>query len=224
MAQVLKDDVRDSIRQASIEEFKEYGYEKASMRSIASKAGISVGNLYRYYSDKLSMFDQIVAPIYDSMSKAVEFEFEMQFLDINLLEHLEIINKLFSSRKGHRDELYILLEKSKGTKYEDIKPVMIQNIERVLKNSVIAEVNKNQEIVKGDLFVKVLAKSLVEGLAMIIIEAEEEEVFVQNIIQYIEFTLKSSIRTMIAIRDGKMNFRRLSDEEIYNNFCNNCKH
>lgn len=222
MAQVLKEDIRESIRLASIEEFKENGYEKASMRSIASKAGISVGNLYRYFSDKHSLFDQIVSKIYEHIIHNDDFEFKMIFLDINLLDHMDLINQVFSSRRGHRDELYILLEKSKGSKYEDIKFLMIEKMERALKDTVITEINKDREIVKGDLFAKALATSIVEGLTTIIIEAEEESVFVQNIIQYMEFTFKSTIRTMIAIRDGKMNFRRVSDEEIYNNIHNNC--
>jgi len=224
MAQVLKEDVRENIRIASIQEFKENGYEKASMRAIATNAGISVGNLYRYFSDKHSLFDNIVSTIYENINSNVHFEYKMLFLDVNLLEHMDLINRFISTRKGHRDELYILLEKSKGSKYEDIKPIMISKMEAAFMDTVIAEVNKDQEIVKGTLFAKAFSTSIVEGLTKIIVEAEEEEVFVQNVIQYIEFTFKSTIRTLIAIRDGKMNFRRISDEEkeLYNNI--NCGH
>lgn len=222
MAQVLKEDVRDRIRLAAIEEFKESGYIKASMRSIASKADISVGNLYRYYSDKHSMFESIVSPIYENLHKKVAFDFKMLLLDINLLEYIDLINKVFSSQRNHRDELYILMEKSRGSKYEDFKSILFQKVENTIQEIVVAEVNKEQEVIKGDLFAKALARSLVEGLAIITTEAEDDAYFVQNVIQYIEMTFKSTVRTMIAIRDGKINFRRLSDEEIYNRINHTC--
>ena len=44
------------ILEAGIHEFAERGMEKASMASIAGRAGISVGVLYKYYSDKESFF------------------------------------------------------------------------------------------------------------------------------------------------------------------------
>lgn len=223
MAQVLKDDIRDRIRLAAIEEFKENGYMKASMRTIASKAEMSVGNLYRYYSDKHSLFENIVSPIYDNLNNKMGFEFQMLLLDINLLEYIDLINELFSSQRNHRNELYILLEKSKGSKYENFKDVLFQKVEATLRDIIVAEVNKDQEIIKGDLFAKALARSLVEGLALITTEVEDDTAFVQNVIQYVELTFKSTIRTMIAIRDGKMNFRRLSDEEIYSRINRNCK-
>lgn len=222
MAQVLKEDVRERIRLAAIEEFKENGYIKASMRSIASKAELSVGNLYRYYKDKHSLFEHIVSPIYENLNKKVGFDFKMLLLDINLLEYIDLINELFSSQRHHREELYILLEKSRGSKYEDFKTILFQKVEATLQDIIIAEVNKEQEIIKGDLFSKALARSLVEGLALISTEAEDDTAFVRNVMQYVELTFKSTIRTMIAIRDGKMNFRRLSDEEIYNRINPNC--
>lgn len=223
MAQVLKEDVRANIRLAAIEEFKENGYEKASMRSIANKAGISVGNLYRYFSDKHSIFDEIVSPIYENMNNNTNFKFNMLLLDINLLEYIDLINTMFGSQRNHRDELYILLEKSKGSKFEDFKSVIIEKVEATIKDTIIAEINKDQEVIKGALFAKVFARSVVEALTMIIIEADEEAVFVENVIQYIELTFKSTIRTMLGIRDGELKFRRLSNEEICDHIHNNCK-
>ena len=49
MAQTLKDDVKARIIESAKEEFLENSYEKTSMRAIASKSNITVGNLYRYF-------------------------------------------------------------------------------------------------------------------------------------------------------------------------------
>ena len=49
MAQILKEEYRERILNASLAEFFNYGYEDASMRRIAVEAKMSVGNLYHYY-------------------------------------------------------------------------------------------------------------------------------------------------------------------------------
>lgn len=54
--QVLKEAVRTAILKSARKEFEKNGLEKASMRVIASKAGMTVGNLYRYYSNKEDLF------------------------------------------------------------------------------------------------------------------------------------------------------------------------
>ena len=72
MAQVLKESVRNDIVQAAKEEFLKYGYKDASMRRIASKAGMTVGNLYRYFKSKEDINFQIVAPTVRKINDVVK--------------------------------------------------------------------------------------------------------------------------------------------------------
>ncbi len=67
MAQKLKDEVRQAIITAAKEEFLERGYEDASMRSIARKAGITAGNIYRYFDNKDDLNRQILAQTSDDI-------------------------------------------------------------------------------------------------------------------------------------------------------------
>lgn len=46
-------------------EFLEKGFEKASVRSIANRAGMSAAGIYRHFKDKEAMFDALVAPLVD---------------------------------------------------------------------------------------------------------------------------------------------------------------
>lgn len=64
MAQVLKDEFRQAIINAAKQEFLEKGYKNASMRSIAAKANMTVGNLYRYFKNKEEINLSIVGPTY----------------------------------------------------------------------------------------------------------------------------------------------------------------
>jgi len=54
--QVLKDDIKRRILDVARQEFNSQGFAKASMRDIASKVGVGVGNLYNYYPGKDDLF------------------------------------------------------------------------------------------------------------------------------------------------------------------------
>jgi len=60
MAQVLKEEIRQNILRAAASEFLEHGYQGSSMRNIARAAGITAGNLYRYYESKDSLYEAII--------------------------------------------------------------------------------------------------------------------------------------------------------------------
>ena len=72
MAQVLKDGVREAILKNASEEFLDQGFEKASMRSIALKSRMTVGNLYRYFKSKDELSDTIVSPTYQLINAMIE--------------------------------------------------------------------------------------------------------------------------------------------------------
>ena len=71
MAQVLKDDIRDSIISSAKEEFLEHGFEGSSMRRIAQKSRMTVGNLYRYFKNKDDLNSFIVSPTYAAINNIV---------------------------------------------------------------------------------------------------------------------------------------------------------
>ncbi len=60
VAQVLKDEVARRISRAALEAFAKRGFEAASMAEIARAAGVSTGNIYRYFASKDVLFDAVV--------------------------------------------------------------------------------------------------------------------------------------------------------------------
>ena len=51
------------IQQAALAEFREYGYERATVRGIAERAGVRISTLYAHISSKEDLFLSIVAPV-----------------------------------------------------------------------------------------------------------------------------------------------------------------
>ncbi len=61
MAQILKDRVQEDIVAAAVRVFARHGYAAATMAEIAAAAGISTGNVYRYYESKSVLFHDVVS-------------------------------------------------------------------------------------------------------------------------------------------------------------------
>lgn len=167
--QYLKDEVRQRILTAALEEFRTKGYMDASIRSISKLANISSGNIYRYFVSKDSLFEEIVGPIHDSIRaelKNIQVEVEEKVhlknqLEINELKGIE--HSLLKHFETNRDELMILLFKSKGSPFEHLKDEMIQLTEEILKLSFIMEPETNGGKDCNPNMVKILAATVIEA-------------------------------------------------------------
>ena len=71
MAQTLKDEVKERIVESAKREFLTNGYEKSSMRSIAIRSHMTVGNLYRYFNSKEDLLRYIVSDTYGQLNEVV---------------------------------------------------------------------------------------------------------------------------------------------------------
>jgi AcrR family transcriptional regulator len=54
---------REEILQAAIEVFREKGYERATVRDIAARAGLGSSSLYSHISSKQELFLEVVEPV-----------------------------------------------------------------------------------------------------------------------------------------------------------------
>ncbi|SHI14750.1 transcriptional regulator, TetR family [Sporobacter termitidis DSM 10068] len=50
-------------------EFLQKSFQNASLRNIASAAGMTTGAIYTYFKDKNALFEAIVAPVYEQVEK-----------------------------------------------------------------------------------------------------------------------------------------------------------
>ena len=108
---------------AAREEFLELGFEKASMRSIGKRCGMTAAGLYRHCRDKEDLFDQLVSPAVDRLNtwlkehveryvKAVESSWEPLWRDSWIDMMREVVYP-------HMEDYTLLVAKSRGTKYEN---------------------------------------------------------------------------------------------------------
>jgi len=136
--QTKKDFISDLIVNAAREEFLANGYPDTSMRSIASRAGVTLSNIYNYFRNKDELFEEILTPLLRIIEQA----------KINLLEHSEenenqevdnhdqMIIGVIRFFKTNKDLLQLLVFKSTGSKYENFREDFINWYLQIYKHSV----------------------------------------------------------------------------------------
>jgi AcrR family transcriptional regulator len=131
MAQVLKDKARSRVKDAAIRAFAESGFLGATMETIAQKAGMSVGNLYRYFKDKRSLFSALLP---DSFANKLIKLLEEKIIDaagkpVGDGEAFHDRNReLIAMLIENRDEIIILLRGSAGTNLERFYELLIDSL------------------------------------------------------------------------------------------------
>jgi AcrR family transcriptional regulator len=167
--QFLKDEVRTAIVSAALSEFMEKGYTGASMRAIAQAAGITAGNIYRYFVTKDSLFNSIMEPVSRQMMDLVYAdrymgsEGESKLLDIDSI--MEIIMRLC---RLHATEVHILLFKSAGSSYEDVRRKLAELIARRISSDGGSAVTPMDASMAG-----VVSVAFVEGVSEIFKQSKD---------------------------------------------------
>lgn len=62
------EETKAAILFAAAEEFYEYGYEKSSLRRICSRAGVTTGAIYCFYSSKEDLLSNVMKPVFGVVS------------------------------------------------------------------------------------------------------------------------------------------------------------
>ena len=129
MAQILKDDVRERILTSAKEEFLSYDFEDASMRRIAVRSKMTVGNLYRYFKNKEELLLFIVNPTYSRIDSlimrltddSVSLNDESTTVDFStekLYQLIDVLSEgLIAIHNDHPAEMNILMMGSKLNRY-----------------------------------------------------------------------------------------------------------
>lgn len=133
MPQVPKASVRDRLLDAARTAFALHGYRAASVGAIARDAGLSTGNVYRYFPNKAALFEAAVPDDF-----VADFEARLRSrvdgligLDdpADLSEAAQAGQRDFSSFLiAHRREVAILLGGSVGTPRAGFAPAFVAEL------------------------------------------------------------------------------------------------
>jgi len=174
--QVLKDEIRNNILEAAKRLFYEKGYNNASLRDIANKSGITVGNVYRYFANKESVLEGVVYPVYSKIMDYIELsESYIKAGESKTFEDFmnEINDYILRITKEYRLEMLILFKGTQGTKFEKTRSELVSLIENRIYEGLFKRVK--MDLNEAAYLSKVVARSFLDSLIMVIEETENSE-------------------------------------------------
>lgn len=118
MVQIKKQEIKTLIDNSALDVFIQKGYQNTKISDIAMKAGISVGNIYRYYKSKEEIFNSIISEDFVNQFKQTlkQKVASWQYNDenTNAINQDNLIDYLFENRRT----FILLFNGCKGTKFE----------------------------------------------------------------------------------------------------------
>lgn len=113
----------EKIIEAATAEFLKYGFQDASMRRIASAAGMSASGLYKHFASKEEMFSALVKPAYEGLLDLFRQEMneQEQFIgagDLSCWDTGHDAKLAMAYIFDHLDAFRLIICRSQGTKYE----------------------------------------------------------------------------------------------------------
>ena len=119
--------------EAGKQEFLEKGFQGASMRGIASRLSVTTGALYRYYTDKESLFDVLVeepARVLEERYRAIQRNFADQPVKDQVQTLPEVSDEghswMVEYIYDHFDAFKLIACCSTGTRYEHYLDALIE--------------------------------------------------------------------------------------------------
>ena len=102
----LSPDKQEKILQTAITEFAEYGFNSANINTIAEKAGVSVGSMYKYFNSKHDLYLMAISFSVDKL-KSVLNEITSHRLDfLSTVEKIIRAIQLYSRENIYPTKLY----------------------------------------------------------------------------------------------------------------------
>ncbi|OPJ61927.1 TetR/AcrR family transcriptional regulator [Clostridium oryzae] len=184
--QYLKDEIREKIIEKALIEFSKKGYKGASIRVIAKNSGTSVGNMYKYFNSKESLYETLIGGVYNKL-----MDYIGQFRKVEINENAQkifiaLMDKIIEIFKENSLELSILLNKSAGSKYENCKSVFIDYITRIVTENMKFRMKLTKLEQKNNYIIYILSYSLVESISLILREKKDGEEVKQLILKIID--------------------------------------
>ncbi len=179
--QYLKKEVREKILAAAVEEFKEYGYADASIRNIANNAEISLGNIYRYFTNKEALYFAVINPFMESVRQSIEKDFV--FADKSMKEISEI---LVGFLMQYSDEL-LIIRKGNTVHYEAFVSYIVTVISRKIRELMTGAFPEIDEKIKNPDFYDAIAESFLTALFKILRNGDSYEIQKRNSRELITF-------------------------------------
>lgn len=131
--QILKPELRQRVLDAAEGEFAEAGYRGATMAAIAARAGVSTGNLYRYFAGKDALFGTLfptefadeLLRLLRKRVRSLTLAADLETLDATAQADAE---ELLAFWIANRRKVVVLLDRADGSPFADFRERFVDAI------------------------------------------------------------------------------------------------
>ena len=186
MVQTRKPETHARVLAAAEQAFAEAGYEGATVAGIAERAGVSTGNVYRYFESKDALF-------YEVLPEAFPATFlRLVRKRVRALARTEDLTALDASARGaaeellsfwveHRLRVVILLDRARGSRHQEFAAQFVKTLMRPTLAKL--RVEKGAPLTAGTRFVlEQIFRNTVRTIVAIL-ETHEDEASIRNAFQ-----------------------------------------
>ncbi len=177
--QYLKTEVRQRILTAAEQEFKQHGYMDASIRTIADSAGISLGNIYRYFNNKEALFCAVIEPLMSEIAAKIEEAFVVT--DDTKIVADTVVDFLWANA----DKLAIILQ-GNNYNFDSFKRMLNDLAERTIEK-LFATFPLMQSKIKNPDFTYVISSSFLHALNLVAFHKGDKEEQKRNVKELVTF-------------------------------------
>lgn len=179
--QYKKNEIKEKIDSAALTVFAEKGYSGATVSDIGREAGVSVGNIYKYYNSKEDIFYANVGEAFVDKAKTLLAEkicaSQKQYAGAGDCEDaFWLVNEeVISFMVENRSRMLIVFGKSGGTKYENTKKELVEFIISEVEGRIFKQPGAFAADSPGRFTASVIYSSLIDMVLGVLEELKDPE-------------------------------------------------
>jgi len=186
MVQTRKPETHARVLSAAKQAFAEAGYEGATVAGIAERAGVSTGNVYRYFESKDALFYEVLPDAFPATFLRLV---RRRVRELARTENLTALDaparaaaeELLRFWVEHRLQVIILLDRAKGSRHQEFAATFVRALMRPTLAKLRAD--RGAPITEGTRFVlEQIFRNTVRTIVAIL-EAHEDEASIRSAFQ-----------------------------------------
>ena len=193
--------------EAAKQEFLEKGYNKASLRNICAKAGVTTGALYFFFNNKEDLFDSIINPPLEELKRMImehykedrEFMGNMNSLDFGDLDHSDIAEMIVKCIYKNYDSFVLLLSGSK----EDALDQIIDEFVDLIEKSTVLMVKDSNFYTYDPFMTHWMAHTTVDSISQVVMHERDEEIALKRIQSIMNYLVIGWVKLVMVPVDNK---------------------
>ncbi|MCL2848279.1 MAG: TetR/AcrR family transcriptional regulator [Firmicutes bacterium] len=179
--QYKKKETADKLLEEAMAEFLDKGYRTGSITAIAERAGVPIGNLYRYFDGKQGILDALVKQFYQTFPSMIE---RLSYVDKELMvdvpQLLEYLTTLVQNLIDQYGKVMILLvDKCATTRYEDFLDKIIDQVANIVHIKLYEKFNSDMDRLISKIASKAFIHSIIDILRLELPREKNEEIILR---------------------------------------------